>query len=93
MLPSNAVDAVDDRRVGLQRHAEAQPVQEDGRHEGPLLGRRGLALDDARERDRLQRRERRAAAPPAVSSPQTFSNCRCIARITSAAVGRQPGRA
>ena len=53
------VHAVDDGGVGLQGHAETQPVQENGSHEGPLLGRRGLALDDARERDRRQRRERR----------------------------------
>ena len=46
---------VDHRGIGLQLHAEPQPVQEDGGNMRPLLLARGLLFDDRGQHQRLGR--------------------------------------
>ena len=58
---------IDHRRVRLQLHAAAQPIDVDGRDQLAFLRLGGLALDDARQDDgvarRSQRQIRRARRP------------------------------
>src|SRR5690606_33173609 len=48
-----AEQAVHDRRVGLQAHALAEPVEEDRRDARALVRYPGLLLDDRRQRHEL----------------------------------------
>ena len=85
-------EAVDDRRVGLQRHRCAQPVDEHRRDQRPVGGAAGLLLDDRREDQRLvgrrERQVRRALRPARRRAAPCSERC---ARLSSGEIAAAGG--
>ena len=63
--PLSADDAIDNRRIGLQPHMFAQPVDKDAGDARPLVGLAGLLFDDGGQRDHfIGRGDRQVSRTP-----------------------------
>ena len=80
-------ETVDDRRIGLQPHVLAQPVDEHAGDPRALVGLAGLLLDDGGERDHVVgRAQRQVGARRAQICSTSLRSASCMRTITAARV-------